>query len=447
MASVFQALEHLKAQLGSARHLWVGYSGGLDSTVLLQQLVQLGFKNLTALHVHHQLSGHADSWAEHCRKQAEQWACDFKSVRVSVDLQGRGLEQAARDARYRVFNTLAQAGDIVLTAHHAGDQAETFLFRLLRGAGLKGLAGVPKQRPLDARDKNSALLLRPFLTMHRSAILSYAQDKQLRWIEDDSNSNTDLDRNYLRHKLVPVMEQRWPNAVARIEASADLLQQSGRLLDEYLAEDLNVCDLRPERLGCSLSLDKFTGFSWLRQKHLLRYWLVQNHYLLPGQQQLEQIQYLISAADDANPEVSWGGSSTAGSPGCSFYRFQLRLYLLPRMQKAGKNTFSWNGESICGLGGGFVLGGEKAAFGLAAGDYEIRFRSGGERCRPEGRDKSQTLKKLLQEYRLEPWLRDRVPLIYHENMLVAVGDLWLCKGGGEPGGYQPRWYYQPQSHV
>jgi len=444
MSDVFQDLCALKPRLDQANRVWVGFSGGLDSTVLLYQLTQLGIKGLCALHVNHQLSVNAASWQRHCQAIANSLDCELSVQSVSVEVSGYGLEAAARTARYRAFAAVAEENDVFLTAHHANDQAETFLFRLLRGAGLKGLSAVNAEQEMSI-DNKTLKLIRPFLAIERQQLLEYANVHQLRWVEDESNRDSHLDRNYIRREVLPRMQARWPQAIERITNSASLLAASEQLLDEYLANDLAVCQERAERLGHSIDLMLFKTFNWRRQQHVLRLWLHSHGYLLPEQKHLVEVRKLIHASEESAPEVAWGPMLGEGAGGCSLRRFRNRLYCLPRIDWnswAGYSGVSWDARSSLALADACHLSAQPADTGLMAGiEYRVETRSGGERCRPEGRAKSQTLKKLLQEYGLENWLRDFVPLIYRGAELVAVGDLWICEGFSQPGGYRPQWVF------
>ncbi len=437
MRKVFQALIEQREQLRSYRKVYVGYSGGLDSTVLLHQLINLGLKNIHAIHINHQLMPAADSWEQHCAATAAAWSCPFTSKKVNLSVQGGGLEAAARQARYRVFAEMAGEDDVLVTAHHADDQAETLMFRLLRGAGLKGLAAV-REKTLVQHAGVRLKVLRPFLSCQQEQLAEYAQAHRLGWIEDSSNSDEQFDRNFIRHTVLPAVQTRWPAACERMADSAKLLAESDRLLDEYLENDLESCGPRKERLGESICLDTLQQFTWLKQKHLLRLWIASKYYLLPEQKHVKEILKLLSAAADSRPDVSWG----AGESGCRLLRFQQRLYLLPRIELSAPSPLEWDISSPLVLGNTSTLSGKLAETGLAPGNYRVRCREGGERCHPEFRDKSQTLKKLLQECRLEPWLRDCVPLVYQGSNLVAVGDLWICKGFAVPGGWRLRWQFK-----
>jgi len=444
MNPILHALDHYKDHLSSASCIWVGYSGGLDSSVLLHAVLAMQLPvTVKALHVNHQLSANAPQWQAHCERSAESWQCPIVSRIVEVREQGKGLEAAARSARYCAFDAVLAAGDILLTAHHAEDQAETLLLRLVRGAGLKGLAAIKRERWLLGAANNKRLL-RPLLDVSLMAFKDYAEAQGLQWIEDESNRDVRFNRNFLRHQLLPLLAQRWPNASMKIGEAASLLSDADDLLEAYLKEDLAACDPRQERLGVSLDLVRLGEFTRSKQKHILRYWLLAHAYPVPSQQQFIELEKLVNASVDSNPEVCWGSQSSTLSEGSGVCvrRYRKRLYLLPRITCEQPQTTNLNWDSSASLDVGlFQLSAAPSAskIGLPMGHYQVRFRQGGERCKPEGRNHSQSLKKLLQAYGLEPWLRDSVPLIYSDEELVAVGDLWICAGWQQSGGLCVHW--------
>ncbi|WOX05174.1 tRNA lysidine(34) synthetase TilS [Microbulbifer pacificus] len=407
--------------------LWLGYSGGLDSTVLLHLLARAQVP-FTALHVHHGLSVRADQWQHHCEVVAGAMGVPFVACRVQVDRSGGGLEQGARKARYRAFQQQMAAGDQILLAHHGDDQAETFLLRLLRGAGVLGLAAMAEQRYLGNPDWGRTLL-RPLLRASRSELEDYAREHALSWVDDDSNADLTLDRNYLRRQVIPHLVARWP-LNERVAQAADNLREADELLGELAEEDLQRCDLRPERFGQSVDLAVFLSLAMARRKNLLRSWLTRLGARMPEAVHLQQALQQAQAADDAVPEVLLGGQVLR--------RYRDRLYLTPQLLPLGpgeEGERQWDGKSELDLTGGWTL---CAGDSWPAGDYTVRFRSGGERAKPRERHHSQTLKKLLQEYGLAPWLRDRVPLVFRNGILLAVGDLFVTEEGPQT---PPRWRF------
>lgn len=406
--------EQLRAVLpeltGSAAGIWwVGFSGGLDSTVLLHALVQLQLPvAVHALHINHQISPNADAWQQQCARFCAQLNVPFFAEKVSVKNVGKGIEDAARAARYDVFANYTQADDYLLTAHHGDDQAETLLLRLLRGTGPRGLAAIASARQL----KNGGTLLRPLLEFSRAQLESYARHYQLIWVDDESNQDDHYDRNFLRNQVMPLLQSRWPGFSRKWQQTAALCAQQENLLEEYAQIDLQHLDRRKERVGQSIDLVWLKNLSCARRQHLLRYWLSEIGCDLPESTHWQQLEHqLYSAREDASVNIRWGRHSLRP--------YRNRLYVLDAelpVMELQLNALS-SSES-------------KVSPGLRADlpDLEIRYRVGGERCKPTGRQHSQTLKKLLQEYGLEPWLRDVVPLLFSGDDLVAVGDLWISEG-------------------
>lgn len=411
-------------RLRGASRCYVGYSGGLDSHVLLVSMVKLlGADAVRAIHVNHQLSLNAASWQQHCQRICDGLGVALSAEQATVIVNGQGVEEAARTARYQVFERLLPEDSVLLLGHHADDQIETVLYRLLRGSGPRGLAGMPASRSLG-----NAELLRPLLSFTRSDLEKYALDEGLVWIEDESNEDVSYDRNFLRHKVIPILAERWPDYVARVSHTARLCRDSDLLSDMLAAQDLIAVYERKERLGWSISLEALMSFDELRQANLLRHWAAQHHLAQPGHKIIDVVLHeMLPARADAEPLVSWAG--------IQIRRYQRRLYLLPADPDTPDHvpvSLRWDGRSVLNLPDKSTLGFrvEKGRGIRPTGIdvFEVRFRNGAERCKPIGRSASNTLKKLFQEYGLEPWLRGRVPLIYRDDVLVAVGDLWICEG-------------------
>ena len=234
---------HLLQTLAPWRNapVWhIAFSGGLDSTVLLHLLASLAktetFPPLSAVHVHHGLQATGDAWPSHCQSVCDRLGVPLRVMRVHVQ-PGASLERAARDARYQAFTEVTGAGQVMLTGQHRDDQAETLLFRLLRGAGVRGLAAMAAHRPLAAGH-----LVRPLLDASRVELEAYAHEHQLRWIEDPSNADPRFSRNYLRHRVLPALTERWPQAVTSLARTAEHLSEAQGLLDELAVSDLQACE-------------------------------------------------------------------------------------------------------------------------------------------------------------------------------------------------------------
>lgn len=388
---------------------WIGFSGGLDSTVLLHALAQLNLPvTLRALHINHQISPNADSWQHQCEKVCAQHNVPFFAEKVQVKNSGKGIEDAAREARYNIFERYVDAGDYLFTAHHGNDQAETLLLRLMRGTGPRGLAAIAGERKLPS----GGTLIRPLLHFSRTELEAYAHAQQLIWVDDESNQDDHYDRNFIRNQVMPLLQTRWPVFMRKWQQTAELCAQQETLLEEFAQQDLQSANSREERVGQSIDLLWLKSLSVARRQHLLRCWLRSANCDLPETSHWQQLEVqLFSAREDAAVEIAWGQYSLRP--------YQDRLFLLPGelpiLELQCDETTVVDDTSLNYLRAGLP-------------DLQIRYRAGGERCKPAGRNHSQTLKKLLQEHQLEPWLRDLVPLVYSEDNLVAVGDLWICDG-------------------
>lgn len=284
------------ARLAPAETLCVGLSGGCDSVVLLHVLSRLGLgERLRAMHVHHGLSPNADAWADFCRDFCGRLPVSLEIARVEVDLSaGLGLEAAARAARYAAFAECA--ADVLVLAHHQGDQAETVLFNLLRGTGVAGAAGMPAERRLSG-----GRLLRPLLGMSRAVLEGYAREHSLRWIEDESNIDLRYSRNFVRHRVMPVLGQRFPSVENALAQAAANFGEADELLAELAAVDWqNVCKM-PD---ATASLSCLKQLSLLRLKNLLRYRLRSLGWRAPVATRLDEFaRQVLAAAPDRHPEL------------------------------------------------------------------------------------------------------------------------------------------------
>lgn len=286
--------DFLATRLGPGAKLCVGLSGGCDSVVLLRILHRVGFgSSLSAIHVHHGLSPHANSWAEFCRGLCLRLGVPLSVRHVAVDPQnGLGLEAAARQVRYAAFAECAT--DNLLLAQHRGDQAETLLLNLLRGAGVTGAAAMPAERQFGA-----LRLLRPLLDVPRADLEAYATMHGLSWIDDESNQDTLLTRNYLRHETLAALSQRFPEAEATLARAAANFSEAAGLLDELAEQDWALA-----KDGEMARLDVLRRLSLPRLKNLLRYRLRQLGWQVPVAARLEEFaRQLQTAAPDRHPEL------------------------------------------------------------------------------------------------------------------------------------------------
>ncbi len=399
-------------------HRWViAYSGGLDSHVLLHMVAHLDAgPPLLCLHVNHGLQTAANDWQAHCAGVCGDLSIPFQACAVDVETVGRGgPEDAARRARYGAFEAQLRHDDLLLLAHHADDQAETMLLRLMRGAGARGLAGMPTLRPLG-----TGRLFRPLLAFTKADLQRYAKQHALRYVNDSSNVDTSLDRNYLRQQVFPLIEKRWPGYTQSWRQSAQWLRESTELEAVLGAQDLIALGWQVETPGGSLCLSVLRRLSPARAKNALRHACATLGLTPPPQQQLSRLLSELPAAKaDAQPKISWAKSEAR--------RFAGRLYLLPRLATVDKTIeYQWSGEDLAIPGVGILRAVTSNKPGLARDEqYCIRLRRGGETFKPQPGGHSKLLKKWLQEASVPPWLRDRTPLIFKQGELVAIGELWV----------------------
>lgn len=432
------------ARAALARHaapgsrLALGLSGGLDSVVLLDILCTLAGPlrfHLSAIHVHHGLSPRADEWAQFCAELCRARGVELTTAKVAVDpASGQGLEAAAREARYRAFAQVD--ADYVVLAHHRDDQAETLLLQLLRGAGPAGLAAMPVAGA--PRPCAGPRLLRPLLAVPRSALEDYAQARALAWVEDDSNADLHRDRNFVRHRVVPLLEEHFPGARETL-ARACALQAEAARLQEALARVDGAGAVGPERL----CLGRLRELDAARARNLLRHFLAWHGVPPLSARRLEEaLRQLLEARRDAAVAVPLDGR-------------QLRRYrdtawlVTPVPLPAGTQTgIQWRGERWLPLPWGGVIELEPTkGVGISAARLRqeavmVRLRQGGERLQPDCRRPRRTLKNLLQEACIPPWERDGLPLLTCDGEVVWVPGLGVdCRYRCSPweDGVNPRW--------
>jgi tRNA(Ile)-lysidine synthase len=387
--------------------LLLAYSGGLDSSVLLHLLVQVNKTlpfQLSAQHVHHGLSPNADAWADFCVSTCKQLNIPIVISTVKVENAGLGLEAAARAARYQALQK--SEADFMLLAHHQDDQAETFLLQLARGAGVKGLAGMAVA---------SGKLLRPLLDVPRRALLDYAKQHRLSWIEDESNADTKFDRNFMRHEILPALAKQYPAICQTISRSAQHMAEANDLLDEIAEQDVKICIN-----SLQLNLKLLQTFSQARTHNALRWWLVQNDCNLPSAAQLQQItQQLFAAKTDAMVKIKVSDSHT-------LQRYRDCAFLQQNVKAVPAINLLWQGEDVMQLpDGSRLVFSQTLGQGFALNrvpniKLRIQYRQGGERFRPDLGRPSRSLKTVLQTCEIAPWQRAQLPLIFMDETLVII---------------------------
>ncbi len=390
----------------------VGFSGGGDSTALLDALHELADErsfSLAAIHFHHGLNPDADRWQEHCERFCRQRGIPLRTERLQLNIRpGASPELAARKARYRWLESTLQPDHIFLTAHHRDDRAETLLLNLLRGSGLDGIASIPELRRLG-----KGWVARPLLEVARHDLESYLLERGLTWVEDSSNRDSTPDRNYLRNELFPLLESRWPGVVERLGRTA----RHARATVDTLTHDLEA------RFGHA-RLDEFTFASStltdlprVFQVLLIRHWVRERGVVPPPERRLDEFlnQLAQTAPEDSAVELCWDG--------WMLRRDRQRLWLHPERFPNRCPSLTWSGSGTLNLGTGFgtlsapvdnsrphnlIVGPRKPCRGM------VLHQNGPHR----------SLKDLMRETGIPPWLRDAVPVLYDDDEVLAIGD-WM----------------------
>jgi tRNA(Ile)-lysidine synthase len=413
----------------TSAELCVAFSGGLDSTVLVHSLaraiVDRANYRMRVAHVDHQLHPDSAKWREDCGRVAQSLQIEFVPLIVTVDTgSDESPEAAAREARYTALRQILKPNEVLLTAHHADDQLETMLLALMRGAGLRGLSGVPSVQIFGG-----GWLARPMLQFARAELEEWARAERLQWLEDPSNANTDFDRNFLRHRVLPAVRERWPSAAQSAARSTSHLREAGRLLDVLAAADHGTVAVGP-----CLDMARLTALAPARRRNVLRHWIRQQGMRVPSTRKLATVERdLLIAREDRLPCVEWDGVQVRRHRGL-LYCMRER----PAFEPA--DTLTWNVAQVLELPAqlGRLRMQRDAPGGLAAerlpNALQVQFRQGGEELQPAGDAHHRKLKKLLQDAGVLPWWRDRVPLIYAAEQLVAVGDLWIAQEFAARGG-------------
>jgi len=425
MAADLSPLDDFLDNAPPAGRLLVAFSGGLDSHVLLHALrAALARRGddrpLQAVHVHHGLQPQADDWILHCEAVCAALSVPLAVSRVTVaeaDVAGQGLEAAAREARYRALADAMQPRDLLLIAHHQDDQAETLLLQLLRGAGPAGLAAMPRLAPFGP-----GWLGRPLLDLPRRALEAHARDAGLAWVEDPSNADPRFDRNYLRQEILPRLAGRWPGASARLAAAAANQADALAQLDALARDDAERC--RGEAPG-TLSVQALRRLRRGRCRNLLRLWLRDKGLAAPTRGRMDAIlDAALTAGPDRTPCVTWAEVEVR--------RYRDELHALPALPAPPREPIPWDLRrplTIPALGLSLdpaFLAAAGITPGTCPGPVTVRFRRGGERIRLPGRAHSSALKTLMQAAGMPPWERERLPLVYVGEVLVAAGTRWIA---------------------
>jgi tRNA(Ile)-lysidine synthase len=400
--TLLEQLSHLQP---TQRYL-LAFSGGLDSTVLLHLLASIRDlinAKVVAIHIDHGLQQESSEWSRHCSDLCRQLDIPFEILSLSLQLvSGESSEAQAREARYAAIGQLMQPGEILLTAHHRDDQAETLLLNLMRGSGVKGLSAMRVIRRFG-----EGWLARPLLGVSRSQIEAYAIEHKLKWIDDPTNALTNFNRNYLRHEILPRLKQRWPAAVDSIADSASHLAEAAQLLEQESGKLLQSMLAAPGRLQLEPLLRQ--PYAW--QKLLLRHWLQQLGMPPPPRKRLAGFVRQLTAGRQRIPQINWSG--------VELRRYNNLLYAgrRPPAHDAAIEI-EWCTQQPLKLPSQL---GELQMLEGRLQQLKVRFRREGDSMR--WRSHQRTLKSLFRQLEIPPWRRSRIPLIIDDGVIIAIADL------------------------
>ena len=411
----------LNTSLLNSQSILVAFSGGLDSTVLLHQLVLWRAQNpevaLRAIHIHHGLSPQADRWVQHCESVCAQWQVPLVVERVHLEDDGLGIEAQARRARYQAFAQTLLPGEVLMTAQHLDDQCETFLLALKRGSGPAGLSAMGESSPFAGTQ-----LIRPLLAQTREALEAWARQHELCWIEDESNQDDAYDRNFLRLRVTPLLQQRWPHFAQAVARSAALCAEQESLLDELLANDLADCVTAQG----TLLLAPLMMMSGVRRAALLRRWLAGVNAPMPSRDGLERIwQEVALAREDASPCFRLGEYEVR--------RYQSQLWWVKSVDGQSETVIPWSCRETpltlpAGLGSVQLISAGELRMPQAGEAVSIRFKAPGV-LHIVGRNGGRKLKKIWQEQGIPPWRRDTTPLLFYGETLIAAAGVFVTREG------------------
>ena len=420
-----------------AQRLLIAFSGGMDSMVLLHIFYILKQDKLInqpiiALHANHNLQPNSNAWQQFCGDWCQARNIPYITETLSLDTNqpskpNINIEATARKARYAFFSQHMQSGDYLCTAHHQDDQLETLLLRLARGAGLTGLTAIARTTPFAG-----GYLHRPLLDYSRKQIEHYAKAQELQWIEDPSNQQTDFDRNYLRHQVIPALKQRWPSIAASSVKTTDLLAKNQQVIDEYTSELLG----KIQNTFNGLNINALKQLNPATRNLVLRSWLKASNHAYPTRIKLKEIaKQMLGARSDANPIVRYGSTEIRRYKNFIYcfktkYGFKTKAFKKERLL----TNYFWQGQESIILPGSTLYFTKTYGKGLSYdkvrpdqnSGLSIGWRQTSVNCKPQGR-RTKSLKKWLQEYQVPPWLRYKIPLVCCNDELIAVADLFICE--------------------
>ena len=391
------------------KRVYLAYSGGLDSSVLLHLLATSPHRfALTPWHINHGLQDAAKEMEQFCIQQVEKYQLEIRIDRLDLGSIDSNIEAEARRQRYSLFEAVSESGDCIVTAHHADDQAETFLLNALRGSGSAGLRGIAQSRQLG-----ESQLLRPLLEFSRQQLEDYANRNEIAWFNDPSNRNSRFDRNYLRHEVIPSIRTRWPQFQLALSKASQLQSETQQILDDVAQQDYLALSRTVRGNEATLALDGLLLLSAARARNLLRHWVaVAGLASIPGAR-LHEIMKQIHARPSAMPQIK-------------MQEYSIRLY--------DQRLFLVRHDDRCSQHGSLDFGSipqididdldihirrdqlfEQLALQDQGQQLILRFRHDGDHSTDRHR-----LKRLFQKHRIPPWQRQSTAQVYLDGKLVGL---------------------------
>ena len=400
------------------RKFLLAFSGGVDSVVLLDLLVNVLKESdaLRIIHINHNLNKHSNDWAQFSSEICEKYDLPLICESVEPKRHGKGLEADARELRYQSFRDVIQDDEYLLTGHHQDDQMETLLYRIFRGTGIDGLMAIRREIKFG-----KGFLYRPMLNISREKIEEYAQLKNLKWIYDSSNDDSSYDRNFLRKDIIPLIKKRWPSVENKVSRLSVIAEQNQLLLNELALED--VGQLKNYN---HLDIETLSEKSYPRIINIFRFMIKKNNMSVPSMQVLNEGIKTLMHSKSKSPSMTWNDNTIR--------RYKHRLYFLNSALNSPNdlsNEMSWDIKKTINLGKNLgsiqarFLNGEGISLNRCPSNLAIKYRKGGEEIKPSGHKITKSLKNLFQENNVLPWVRDKIPLIYVDQELISVGDLWF----------------------
>ena len=396
----------------------IAFSGGVDSTVLLHVMKNIidEKSQIRAIHINHNIVDNSKVWTKTCKSICKNFGIDIEIISLEVTHNGYGLEAAARDERYEKLKEKLYENEYLLTAHHEEDQMETVFLRMARGTGLDGLQGINEKYSFG-----EGIIFRPMLEVSKTSVMDYAKEHQLKWVEDSSNQDTHFDRNFLRKKIIPQFRERWPSIASSVSRLSQLSAQNIKILNQIAEEDIGPIANMNE-----LPLAKLLDKSFERANNMLRYIILANGMSIPSMKTLQD-----GLKEMLDPETD--KSVIAWKDYC-IRKYKNHLYFLSNSDLEPNKVdvrIPWEigktvnlGENIGTIEATFIHG-DGLSIEKCKNKLTISYRQGGELIKPIGHRINKSLKNLFQENQILPWMRDKIPLIYYQDELVSVADLWF----------------------